>query len=127
MSFEIEYKEKYTLVRSTVEKLDGTVSPLLKSEFVVINNKGVRNIILDLKNTRYCDSSGLSAILVGNRLCKNANGTFIVCGLQDVVKKLIAISQLDTILNITPSFTEAEDLLFMEEVERDINNEDQSQ
>lgn len=124
MSFEIEKKEKYTLIRSKVEKLDSTVSPLLKSELVVISNDGGRNIIIDLSDTRYCDSSGLSAILVGNRLCKNANGSFIVCGLQDSVKKLISISQLDTILNITPSFTEAEDLLFMEEVERDILNGD---
>ncbi|MFN7014526.1 MAG: STAS domain-containing protein, partial [Bacteroidia bacterium] len=104
--------------------LDSTVSPLLKSELVVISNDGGRNIIIDLSETRYCDSSGLSAILVGNRLCKNANGSFIVCGLQDAVKKLISISQLDTILNITPSFTEAEDMLFMEEVERDILNGD---
>jgi anti-anti-sigma factor len=124
MSFEIEKKDKYTLIRSKVEKLDSTVSPLLKSELVVISNDGGRNIIIDLSDTRYCDSSGLSAILVGNRLCKNANGSFIVCGLQDSVKKLITISQLDTILNITPSFTEAEDMLFMEEVERDILNGD---
>lgn len=122
MSFEIEKKDKYILVRSKVEKLDGTVSPILKSELVVLINSGGRNIIMDLSETRYCDSSGLSAILVGNRLCKNANGSFIVFGLQDSVKKLISISQLDTILNITPSFTEAEDLLFMEEVERDILN-----
>lgn len=127
MSFEIEKKDKYTLIRSKIEKLDSTVSPLLKSELVVISNNGGRNIIMDLSNTRYCDSSGLSAILVGNRLCKNANGSFIVCGLQDSVKKLITISQLDTILNITPSFTEAEDMLFMEEVERDILNGDNEQ
>jgi anti-anti-sigma factor len=124
MSFEIEKKEKYTLIRSKVDKLDSTVSPLLKSELVLINNDGIRNVIMDLSDTRYCDSSGLSAILVGNRLCKNANGSFIVCNLQDSVKKLITISQLDTILNITPSFTEAEDLLFMEEVERDLLNGD---
>lgn len=127
MSFEIEKKDKYILVRSKVEKLDSAVSPLLKSELVVINNDGGRNIIMDLSDTRYCDSSGLSAILVGNRLCKNANGSFIICGLQDSVKKLISISQLDTILNITPSFTEAEDMLFMEEVERDILNGDKEE
>lgn len=127
MSFEIEKKDKYTLIRSKIEKLDSTVSPLLKSELVVISNDGGRNIIMDLSDTRYCDSSGLSAILVGNRLCKNANGSFIICGLQESVKKLITISQLDTILNITPSFTEAEDMLFMEEVERDLLNDDNEQ
>jgi anti-sigma B factor antagonist len=120
MSFEINQQEKHTVIKMNVEKLDSNVSPLLKSEFVVINSTGVKNIIIDLSETRYCDSSGLSAILVGNRLCKNSNGTFILVGLQPSVQKLVSISQLDTILKITPTMNEAVDLLFMEEIERSL-------
>jgi hypothetical protein len=40
--------------------------------------------------------------------------------LQRSVSKLISISQLDTILNITPTIEEAVDFLTMEEVERDL-------
>ncbi|MDQ3191785.1 MAG: STAS domain-containing protein [Bacteroidota bacterium] len=120
MSFVYDKKDKFTLIKSTSERLDSNISPVLKSELVVINSDGEKNIILDLSDTRYCDSSGLSAILVGNRLCKNAKGTFIITGLQSSVKKLISISQLDTILKITPTLNEAIDLLFMEEIERDL-------
>ena len=125
MSFPTDKKDNYTLIRTEVEKLDGTVSPALKSELVVINAKGEKNIIVDLSNTRYCDSSGLSAILVGNRLCKSANGTFIICGLQPSVNKLVSISQLDSILKITPTLSEAVDLLFLEEIERNLGGEDE--
>lgn len=111
------------MLKIKADKLDGHVSPLLKSELVVINGDGQKNVILDLSEARYCDSSGLSAILVGNRLCKKSGGTFIITGLQDAVKKLISISQLDTILKITPTFNEAVDLLYMEEVERDLDKE----
>jgi len=107
MSFQIEKKDKYTLIKSKVEKLDSNVAPALKSELVVLSNDGVKNIIIDLTETRYCDSSGLSAILVANRLCKNSTGMFVLCGLQEPVKKLISISQLDTILNITVTLEEA--------------------
>lgn len=93
------------------------VAPALKSELVVLNADGVRNLIIDLSETRYCDSSGLSAILVANRLCKNANGFLVVMGLQDPVKKLIAISQLDSILKITTDLASAIDLLVAEDVE----------
>jgi len=124
MNFPSEKKENYTLVRTEVEKLDGTISPELKSEFVFINATGEKNIIVDMSHTRYCDSSGLSAILVGNRLCKTANGTFIVCGLQPTVNKLISISQLDTILKITPTLSEAVDLLFLEEIEKNLDEEE---
>ena len=60
-----------------------------------------------MANCRYCDSSGLSAILVANRLCKNANGVFVLSGLQTAVERLITISQLDTVLNITKTVDEA--------------------
>lgn len=124
MNFEIEKKETYTLVKTKVDKLDTNVAPYLKSEFLAISTNGERNIIIDLTSTRYCDSSGLSAILVGNRLCKNSKGSFIITGLNDSVKKMITISQLDTILKITPSLPEAVDFLFMEEVERQLDDED---
>ena len=118
MSFQIDKQEKYTIISSKIEKLDSNIAPALKSELVILNTDGVKNIILDLSETRYCDSSGLSAILVANRLCKNGNGFFVLTGLQDSVKKLISISQLDTILNITPSLNEAIQMLLMEEMER---------
>ena len=111
MSFKIEKTDKYTVIKLLVEKLDSNLAPSLKSELVVINTDGAKNIIIDLTDTRYCDSSGLSAILVANRLCKNSQGTFILTGLQEPVKKLISISQLDTILNITNTLLEAQDML----------------
>jgi len=123
MNFTITTEEKYTAIKVHVEKLDTTVAPGLKSELVMLNANGVTNIIIDLSEAKYCDSSGLSAILVANRLCKNLGGIFILCGLQSAVKKLISISQLDTILNITPTFNEAVDYIFMEEVTKDLGNE----
>jgi anti-sigma B factor antagonist len=114
----ITKSDRYTLIQLQVEKLDTLAAPALKSEFVVLNNEGVKNMIIDLSETRYCDSSGLSAILVANRLCKNMGGVLIVSGLQDSVKKLISISQLDSILTITPDRTSAIDRLVAETVER---------
>jgi anti-anti-sigma factor len=110
MSFQIEKTDKYTVIRLQAEKLDSNIAPALKSELVVLNTDGVKSIVIDMTNTRYCDSSGLSAILVANRLCKNSNGTFVLTGLQEPVKKLISISQLDTILNITSTLDQAAEL-----------------
>ncbi|HSH50341.1 MAG TPA: STAS domain-containing protein [Bacteroidales bacterium] len=118
MEFKIEKLEKHTLIQVMEEKLDTNVAPSLKSELVLISGKGEKNIILDLSNCRYCDSSGLSAILVANRLCKNANGTFVLTGLNDAVDRLITISQLDTVLNIAYSNEEAVDIVKAEEDER---------
>jgi anti-sigma B factor antagonist len=111
MEFKIEKLNIYTLIQVLEEKLDTHIAPTLKSELVLVSGNGEKNIILDLSKCRYCDSSGLSAILVANRLCKNANGTFVLTGLNDAVERLITISQLDTVLNITNSVDEAVKLI----------------
>ena len=123
MNFTITNKDKYALVVANVDKLDTTCAPELKSELVYLNKTNVRNVIIDLGRTRYGDSSGLSALLVGNRLCKGANGSLVICALQESVMKLIQISQLESVLSITPTVNEAVDLLYMEEIEKDVNKE----
>jgi len=107
MEFKIDKFDNHTLIKVLEEKLDTHIAPTLKSELVLVSGNGEKNIILDLGNCRYCDSSGLSAILVANRLCKNANGTFVLTGLNDAVERLITISQLDTVLNISDSVEKA--------------------
>lgn len=111
MDFKIEKRDNHTLIQVLDEKLDTHIAPNLKSELVLVSGNGEKNIILDLSNSRYCDSSGLSAILVANRLCKNAKGTFVLTGLNEAVERLITISQLDTVLNIVESIDEAEKMI----------------
>ena len=124
MKYTIDKQEKYTLITPEEEKLDSILSPQLKSEFVTLNSEGIRNIILDLSKVKYSDSSGLSAILVANRLCSGDEGLLVLCGLTDHVNKLIKISQLDTVLTILPSVQEAIDNVFMHELERNLKNEE---
>jgi len=119
MKFSIDKKDKYCIFKLDDEKLNTLNAPKLKSELVILNAGGVKNIILDLSEVTFVDSSGLSAILIGNRLCKNVNGTFVITKLNEYVLKLIKISQLDSILNITPTAEEAVDLVMLEETERE--------
>jgi hypothetical protein len=42
-------------------------------------------------------------------------------GAQPTVKKLITISQLDSVLNMVPTVSEAIDYLFMASIENDLN------
>jgi anti-anti-sigma factor len=72
---------------------------------------------------KYSDSSGLSSLLVGHRICKNADGTFILTGINENIARLITISQLENILTIVGTVDEAIDLIFMEEIEKELKRE----
>lgn len=120
MKITVKKEEKYSVIRPEIEKLDSTVAALMKSEIVLITGNGEKNLIIDLTDVKYIDSSGLSALLVANRACKGLEGTFVLTGLNDNVKKLITISQLDTILTITPTFTEAHDFIIMDDLQKSL-------
>ena len=111
MDFEITNIDDYTLIKVLNDRLDTNIAPDLKSEFVKVNGQGECNIVLDVSNCTYCDSSGLSAILVANRLCEDNSGTFILTGLQHEVEQIIRISMLHTVLTITRTVSEAIELL----------------
>jgi len=99
MALKVEKHKNCMVIKIQAEKLDLVMAPDLKAHLVNISSEGAKNIIPDLSDARYCDSSGLSAILVGNRLCKSAGGKLVITGVKDPIKKLILISQLDSILN----------------------------
>ncbi|HET6544799.1 MAG TPA: STAS domain-containing protein [Chryseolinea sp.] len=124
MKYTIDKQEKYSLLRLHEDKLDSSVAPGLKSELITLHAEGVRNIVLDMAEVRYTDSSGLSALLVGNRIVQEDGGIFILTTLSDHTLKLIKISQLDSVLNIVPKVEEAIDAVFMHEIEKDLKNSD---
>lgn len=93
------------------ERLDALLAPKLKSELVVLSGSGVNKIVLDLNGIKYCDSSGLSAILVAHRLCRTVGGVFVLTGLSKEVERLLAISQLDSVLRIAYSEEQVEEIL----------------
>jgi anti-anti-sigma factor len=111
MDFEIQKFTDYTLVKVLVERLDINNAPDLKSELVAVSAEGEKYIVLDVSECNYCDSSGLSAILVANRLCEEELGTFILTGLQRDVEQIIRISMLHTVLVITRTVEEAVNIL----------------
>ncbi len=123
MKYAVDKQEKYSLIKLHENKLDTTLAPSLKSELITMHAEGVKNIILDLSEVKYTDSSGLSALLVGNRTFKQDGGIFVLASLSDHTAKLIKISQLESVLNIVPSVEEAVDAIFMNEIEGGLNKE----
>lgn len=94
MNFFLEEVNGIKIIRLKEEKLDSTVAPDLKAQFLVLLGEG-KQLLLDLSNVDYSDSSGLGAILLGFRLARDNEAEFAICGVQKRVKKLIQIAQLE--------------------------------
>ncbi|MCU0417439.1 MAG: STAS domain-containing protein [Cytophagaceae bacterium] len=124
MKYTVEKTEKYVIFQLQEEKLTSIHAPDLKSELVKLNAEGYRNIILNMIDVKYADSSGLSSILVGNRVCVNEGGLFVLTNLSEHVLKLIKISQLDNVITLLSTVEEAIDAVFLHEIESDLEDEE---
>lgn len=111
MDFIINQNNSTATITTNVEKLNAGNASELKAELLILSKKNINNIVIDMKNTKYCDSSGLSAILIANRMCKDTNGKFVLCGLQTNVLKMIEIAQLDKVLSIVANEKKALELI----------------
>ena len=56
MKYEIDKQEKYYLLKPKVEKIDSTLSPTLKADFITFEVEGAKNMIVNLENVKYIDS-----------------------------------------------------------------------
>jgi len=125
MKFTIDKQEHFTVFNIINDTLNSVLAPELKTEMISLNSIGVKNIVLNLENLKFVDSSGLSAILIANRLCQSASGSLVLCNLNEYVVKLLKISQLENILTVLPTLAEAQDYIKMEILEKQIKGEEE--
>lgn len=75
---------------------------LMEAEFA-----GKGNALLDLKNVRFIDSSGLGAILGCMRVIEGGGGGLRLCGLSPEVKKAVELVRMDRLLDVHATRDEA--------------------
>ena len=120
MKYSVDKQDRYTIFKLNEDKLTSVHAPVLKSDLVLLHNEGVKNLVFDLSAVEFVDSSGLSAILTGNRLYKSG-GSFVVTGIEHPhVKNLISISKVDTVLDIIPTLEESVEFVYMEDLQREL-------
>jgi anti-anti-sigma factor len=104
MNFEVKKEDGITIFKLNEQRLDTNISGLLKGEFtMLLKVEGADKFILDLSGVESCDSSGLSAILVANRILNSTNGHMRIASPSEKVYSLIRITQLDRVLPVCKS------------------------
>jgi anti-anti-sigma factor len=78
--------------------LDGIRGNELRREVSNIVENGTDILLLDLKEVRFIDSSGLGALVSAMQMVRNANGKLFVCSISDQVRMLFELTKIDRIL-----------------------------
>ena len=63
---------------------------------------GVGIVIADMSGTRFCDTSGIHALVIAHQRAKASNSEFRVVAGPGEVRRVLEILRLDTVLAIYP-------------------------
>lgn len=101
MTFDVKKNAKSTVLKLHGRRLDASISPELKAEFLVLCKPKVPDrLIVDMEEVQFCDSSGLSALLIADRTMRGHGGSVHLVNVHKKVMDLMKISRLDRVFTI---------------------------
>ncbi len=107
MNLKIEKKTDIVVINVKEERLDAHNSGELKSEMQKMFEEGRKNILVDLKDVRFIDSSGLGALVSGFKNAISHQGNLKLSSLQPQVKSMFELTRLHRVFEIFVSSSEA--------------------
>ena len=123
MRFKIDTKEKIVILRPETEVLDANLSEAFIREINELPELEGRNLILDMALVQSADEAGIQAILTVYRQQYDSNLSCAITSLNNTLTATIR-KNIDEELNITPTLSEAIDMVMMESLERDLLDEE---
>jgi anti-sigma B factor antagonist len=107
MILKIEEKAQVVLIEIKEERLDAHNSGELKAEMLKLFDEGKNSLVIDLKEVRFVDSSGLGSLVSGFKNARARTGNLKLAGLQPQVKSMFELTRLHRVFEIFPGVDEA--------------------
>ena len=107
MILNIEDKGAVVLIEIKEERLDAHNSSDLKAQMLNLFEEGKNDLVVDLSEVRFVDSSGLGALVSGFKNASARNGNLKLSGLQPQVRSMFELTRLHRVFEIFPGNEEA--------------------
>ncbi len=124
MQVKIDTKEKFHVITVNSTSLSADMTGHLDDTLIPYLQNGVPNIILNLAEVQSIDNLTAEWLVKIQQKFYEAGHSFVVCHLQPAVEKFLDDADLLEMMNVTPTTSEAGDIVQMEEIERELMNGD---
>jgi anti-anti-sigma factor len=119
MNLKIDTKEKFHVITPESSVLSVNMTDELSSLLLSLLEKEVKNVILNLKNVKEISTETANLLVEKQQQYYEHPASFVICELQPEVEQRMDELELLELLNVTPTESEAWDIVQMEEIERE--------
>ena len=119
MNVKTDTKEKFHAITLPGNSLSATMTEELGASLLPYLQNDVKNVVLILKDIQNIDIAAAEKLVSIQQNFYESNASFVICELQEPVEDFLDKNELLELMNVTPSESEAWDIVQMEEVERE--------
>ncbi|RFM28831.1 STAS domain-containing protein [Deminuibacter soli] len=125
MQVKIDTKEKFTVITPELSSLSDNLAAELAAAVIPFLQQPIRNIVLNLASVNDIDENAATQIAELQQKFYDNNSSFVICDVKPSVEQKLDEFQLLDFLNVTPTESEAWDIVQMEEIERELMDNDE--
>ncbi len=123
MKVKIDTREKFHAITVEEPMLAANMTAELDECLLPWLQNVVKSVVLILKDIQTIDNAAAEYLVKTQQLFYESSASFVICALQPDVEELLDSYHLLELMNTTPTESEASDMVFMEELERDLMDE----
>lgn len=120
MNFKVDTKEKFVSILVQSLKIDDIVADELAIFCTEQQEKAVKNIIINMEMVESISEIAAEKMASLQQKAYENNNSFVICCVQETVESVFEQMEILEMMNITPTESEAWDIVQMEEIEREL-------
>ena len=124
MEVKTDTKERFTVIRVETPELSATLAAELNRQLEELLKGRGRNVVLNLSGVKNLLEEAAEILVRSQQKFYEAGASFVVCELLQNVEDFLDSKNLLELMNVTPTESEAGDIILMEEIERELLDED---
>ncbi len=124
MIVKTDTKEKFYVITIAEPSIAANMTADLEKILLSYLENNVKNVILNCKDIQSLDDAAALTLVKIQQNFYEHNSSFVVCGLQQALEEKLDNNGILELMNVTPTETEAWDIIQMEEIERELLDDD---
>ena len=120
MEVKTDTKEKFHVIRVESPQISANMAAELNRQLLELLKGTIKNVVLNLRGVKSMDEDAGEILVRSQQKFYEDNASFVICELTTEVEEFLDSKELLEIMNVTPTESEAYDIVQMEEIEREL-------
>ena len=120
MEVKTDTKEKFHVIRVETAELPANLAAELNRQLLELLKDTIKNIVLNLHSVKSMQEEAAEILVRTQQKFYENNASFLICELTNEVEQFLDEKELLELMNVTPTESEAGDIVQMEEIEREL-------